>query len=374
MRHGAVVAWVVTVCSALRKSQAKTLSALVAAALGAGRVSLAALGRRLAGPSDAKHRIKRAWRFCANRRVVVSDAMRGVAARLARRGGPLLVALDWVEVRDFHTLMAAAVFGGRAVPLLWASYPEWELYKSQNNLEEGLLWLLRDLVPEGTAVVVLADRGFGRAELARVCRRARLHFLIRVTGDAGVRHPRYRGLLRRYPVRRGMRRVLRGAEYRLKDPVALDVVIRWKKGLPADRDEPWFLITDLPGSAVALSELYARRTAVEELFRDGKSLRNGWALRLTRLTKADRFDRLLLVLALAYWLLVGLGLLARERYRPGAWCSSNGPRQCSAFTIGRAMLERMAVRPSAAAAAVIHAARQIAQGIAIPREAGSKWG
>jgi hypothetical protein len=235
-------------------------------------------------------------------------------------------------------------------------------------LEEGLLRLLRALVPDRVAIIVLADRGFGRAELARVCRQARLHFLIRVKTDAGVRHPRYRGLLKDYPVRRGIRRVLRGAEYRLSDPLALNVVIRWKRGLPADRDEPWFLITDLPGSAVALTELYARRTAVEELFRDGKSLRNGWALRLTRLTRADRFDRLLLVLALAYWLLVGLGLLARERYRPGAWCSSNDPRQCGAFTIGRAMLDRMAARPAAAVAAVIQAARRIAQGIPIPKE------
>src|SRR5687768_4934432 len=39
-----------------------------------GRASLAALGRALAGPTSAKHAIKRAWRFCANDRVTVSDA------------------------------------------------------------------------------------------------------------------------------------------------------------------------------------------------------------------------------------------------------------------------------------------------------------
>ena len=79
------------------------------------------------------------------------------------------MALDWVEVRTFHTLMAAAVQRGRAVPLLWASYPEWELSKSQNNLEEGLLRLLRTLIPQEVRVIVLADRGFGRTELAKVC-------------------------------------------------------------------------------------------------------------------------------------------------------------------------------------------------------------
>ena len=365
MRVAAVVAFVLSVCAALRKSQAKTLADLVAAALRVGRVSLAALGRLMAGGAQCKHKIKRAWRFCANRRVTVADARRGVAARLARgRGEPLLVALDWVEVRSFHTLMAAAVFGGRAVPLLWASYPEWELYKSQNNLEEGLLRLLRDLVPARVPVVVLADRGFGRAELARACGQIGVHYLIRVRPDAGVRHRRYRGLLRDYPVRKGIRRVLRGADYRLSDPVTLNVVIRWKKGLPAGRDEPWFLITDLPGGAAALAELYARRMAVEELFRDDKSLRNGWALRHTQLRRADRFDRLLLVLALAYWLLVGLGLVARARHRPAHWCSTNreyrGREQCSAFTVGRAMLGRLRESPAAAFAAVCSATAEVA--------------
>jgi hypothetical protein len=353
MQQAAVLAWVLSVCTSLRQSQAKTLAALVAAAVRVGHVSLAALGRSMTGPALCKHKIKRAWRFCANRRVTVADGMQGVIKRLSRRRGPLLVALDWVEVRAFHTLMAAAVFGGRALPLLWASYPEWELYKSQNNLEEGLLRLLRSLVPDRVEIIVLADRGFGRAELARTCLGLpHLHFLLRIKPDAGVRHPRYRGLLRDYPVRPGIGRVLRQAAYRLSDPVTLNVVIRWKKGLPADRDEPWFLITDLPGTAAALTALFARRMAVEELFRDGKSLRNGWALRLTQVTKPGRFDRLLLVLALAYWLLVGLGLLARLKYRPALWCSTNrekgGRWQCSAFTIGRAVCERLRERPSAA--------------------------
>jgi hypothetical protein len=80
-----------------------------------------------------------------------------------------VVALDWVEVRQFHTLSAVAVIRGRAVPLLWATYPEWELRHSQNSLEEGLLRLLKTLLPPELTVILLADRGFGRTELARTC-------------------------------------------------------------------------------------------------------------------------------------------------------------------------------------------------------------
>ena len=356
MTGSEAASWVLTVCTALRLSQTKTLADLVAAALCVGRVSLAAIGRKLVGDNAAKHKIKRTWRFCANRGVTVSDAMQGPIARLCkRRKKPLLVAMDWVEVRNFHTLVLAAVKKGRSIPLLWASYPEWALSKSQNNLEEGLLRLFRTLVPDHLTVVLLADRGFGRAEMARLCWQLKFRYLIRIKSDVRIVHPSYQGLLHDYPVKKGIRRLLKGVRYRSTDPVTLNVVIRWKTGLPKKHDEPWFLITDLEETAVKLTERYRKRMTIEELFRDEKNRRNGLALRNTQITKADRFDRLLLILALAYWLLVGIGLVARQCYRPGQWCSSNDPGQCSDFTIGRIMLEQMRVSAQQAVEVVVQA-------------------
>src|SRR5262249_6508547 len=156
--------------------------------------------RKLTGNQADKHKIKRTWRFCANDRVVISDAMQGVIDRLCKkRKKPLLVALDWVAVRSFHTLMLAAVKKGRGLPLLWASYPEWELAKSQTNLEEGLLRLLRTLVPEQVTVILLADRGFGRTELARTCQQLDFRYLIRIKPDVWIQHPSFTGKLLDYP-------------------------------------------------------------------------------------------------------------------------------------------------------------------------------
>jgi hypothetical protein len=356
MRRLEAASWVLTLCYPLRLSQAKTLAAVVPSAMRCQRASLANLGRGLTGTA-AKHAIKRVWRFCDNHRVTASDAMAGLIGRLCRRRKkkPLLVALDWTEIRSFHTLMASAVMKGRSLPLLWESYPEWHFHRSQNALEEGLLVLLRTLIPREVTVVLLADRGFGRTEMARLCQRLEFRYLIRVKSDVYIDHPRYRGLLHDYPVRKGMRRVLRGVRYRRDDPVTQNLVIRWKEGLPAGRDEPWFLMTDLAADAVTLTDCYGKRMTVEELFRDGKNKRNGWSLRDTQVGKAPRLDRLLLILALAYWLLVGIGLLAGRRYRPGRWCSSNDPRQCSAFTVGKIMVDDMQVSPAQALAAVLAA-------------------
>lgn len=340
MSADAVIGWVLTIAAGLRLSQAKTLADLVEAAVRVGRGTLSALGRSLPGPTAAKHRIKRAWRFCANDRVHVDAVMSRVVRRLTRgRKKPLLVALDWTDVRGFHTLMAAAVMRGRAVPLLWASYTTGQLHRSQNGFEESLLRRLVTMLPGGVKVILLADRGFGRTELANTCRDLRLRYLIRIKPDVCVTHPSYTGRLDDYPIKKGMWRVLAGAEYRSDRAATLNVVIRWKRGLPARRDEPWFLMTNLGGNAVRLTDLYARRMAVEELFRDGKDGRYGLGLGQTQVTTAARLDRLILILALAIILLIGLGLVARTRFRPGAWCSSNDPAECSDVTVGRRMWE-----------------------------------
>jgi hypothetical protein len=123
-------------------------------------------------------------------------------------------------------------------------------------------------------------------------------------------------------------------------------------------------MTDLDGRAEAVCDLYGRRMSVEELFRDQKSRRNGQSLRDTRIGHADRFDRFLLVVALAYILLVGLGLKARLDHDPSAWCTNRRAEECSAFTIGRAMLGRANYPPDDLLRMVRSATIQV----------GNRWG
>jgi hypothetical protein len=209
-------------------------------------------------------------------------------------------------------------------------------------------------------VILLADRGFGRTELARTCQQLGFRYVIRITPEVWMETPTFRGQLLDYPVQKGIGRLLEDVAYRKRNPVRQNVVVRWKIGLSQKHDEPWFLMTDLKRPPLALSNLYAKRMTVEELFRDDKNRRNGWALRNTQITRAERIDRLLLILVLAYLLLVGIGLRARQRYRPGAWCSSNDPKQCSVFTIGRKMIDRMALPAAVAFAAVVAATAEAA--------------
>lgn len=249
MNGTAAVLWIASVCVGLRKSQLKTLDDLVSVAMRIGRVSLAELGRLLAEERHgaAKHAIKRTCRFTANQRVQVSDAMQGPLAWLFRgrqrwKNRPLVVSFDWTQVGSLHTLMAAAVIDGRGVPLLWASYEERVLYKSQNNLKEGLLQVLKSLLPAWLKVIVVADRGFGRTELARTCQQLGFHYVIRIQPNVYVESREFRGKLELLPVKRGMERLLREVRFRKHSPVTQHVAVCWKRGPPKARDECWFLI------------------------------------------------------------------------------------------------------------------------------------
>jgi hypothetical protein len=289
---------IASLCVGLRKSQIKTLGDLVSVGIQAGRVSLSELGRLLAEEREgvAKHCIKRVWRFTVNDGVHISDAMQGPLqwlfhSRKHWKNHPLLVTFDWTEVRSFHTLMAAAVIRGRGVPLLWASYEEWVLHKSQNNLEEGLLRLLKSLLPQWIRVIIVADRGFGRTELARTCQQMGFHYVIRIKPDVHLECREFRGKLDLLPVKHGPQRLLKDVPFRKQNPVQQHVAVCWKKGLPKDRDECWFLMTDLAYSVQRLTDMYGRRMTIEELFRDEKNRRHGWALRNTQIPRPERFDR-----------------------------------------------------------------------------------
>jgi Transposase DDE domain len=362
MHRTEAIAWVVSLCaSSLRLSQAKTLAILVASALSVQRMSLANLGRAMLG--TAKHQIKRAWRFCANERIETADAMRGIVRKiLKKRKRPLLVALDWVDIRCFQTLMAAAVLRGRAVPLCWASCNKhvYDGHKSRNAFEESLLLVLASMIPPGQKVILLADRGFGRTELARFCQKYHFDYVIRIQPNVHVRCASYSGKLLDYPVKKGICKLLKDVDYRQQEPVRQNIVLRWVRNLPKHRDECWFLMSSLTAGPARISHLYGQRMTIEQLFRDHKSKRNGWGLRDTQLQTPQRLDRLLLILAVAYLLLCGVGLMARQRRKAGAWCSNSKAGTCSIFLIGRHMLRKLRCSAARAFAAFFHATQEAA--------------
>jgi len=332
--YGNIVAWVVGICTGLRGSQAKTLAEVVVGAMRCRRVSLADVGRSMRGSALAKHRIKRVWRFLRNERIEAPEAMRAMLHLAARASGwRLVVAVDWVDVREYKVLRAAVPIGGRSIPVLFAAYTKWDVFKSQNAFEEGFFALLRTLLPERTHAVIIADRGFHRAELAQTLQALRLSYVIRVNGKTHFSTDAFCGPLDSLRLRPGRHADLGFGAYRKQRPVRQRVVVYWR----TRNAEPWFLATDLDAGWRRIAAAYARRMSIEELFRDEKNLRYGWGLRQSHVSDEHRLERLLLVLAFAYLLLLLIGFHAMQTLSSAHWsaASSGKRRQASAFLVGR---------------------------------------
>ena len=342
MFYSSVRSWIVNACTGLRLSQRKTLAQLVFGAMHCRRASLADIGRSLRTKALPKHSIKWVYRFLKNHRVEVAEGARALIHLAARAaGGQLVVAVDWTDIRQYKVLCGAVPLRGRSIPVLFAAYEKWKLFKSQNALEEGFFRLLKSLCPAHTQVVIIADRGFARTELARTLQEIGLDYVIRVSGKVIFLSQRHQGRLDHLHLRAGRRRDLGFGRYRRHKPLWQRVLVYWGK----KQKEPWFLVTNLTWGWQHLVGVFRQRMLIEELFRDEKNLRYGWGLRQLSLSTAQRLEWMLLVLAFAYLLLVLMGLLAAARFSPAHWSATTSPKKpTSAFVIGRYMQHRTRFR------------------------------
>jgi hypothetical protein len=292
------------------KRVASLSNAVVGALLGA-RLAVATLGRALAIAKGrrARHAIKQVDRFFSNTGV---DVWKLFASWVPFVVGPrleIMVALDWTEFDPDNQATIALYLvtkHGRATPLLWKTVVKSEMKGWRNEHEDVLLERLREVLPEGVKVTVLADRGFGDQALYELLKDqlgfdfvVRFRGIVKVTDEHGVTKT-----ANEWVPENGRPRLLQQARVTSSRRQVGAVVCVKAKGMK----EPWCLATSLADEAGAeIVKRYAKRFSIEETFRDLKNLRFGMGLSDTRIKSPERRDRILLVGAIAAALLTLLG-------------------------------------------------------------------
>jgi len=128
--------------------------------------------------------------------------------------------------------------------------------------------------------------------------------VIRVKGDVRVEGKRYSGISRRCHVNRATVMELGQVWYRAGRPVLSRIVGFWdwkQKGR-------WWLSTNLKLGGRKVINIYSRRMQIEEMIRDEKNPRWGFGLRWVKLSNPHRWERMLLIAAVAYFILALYGL------------------------------------------------------------------
>ena len=248
-----------------------------------------------------KHAVKQVDRLLSNRGICVWEHFAQWVPWVIGERQEILVALDWTDFdHDGHTTLALHLVSGhgRATPLIWKTVENATLKGRRANYEDEVLGRLREVVPAGVRVTVLADRGFfDHRLLALLDGELDFGYVLRFKGNVQVTSAA--GECRaavEWVGARGRARVLREATITAEGhPVASVVCVQAKA-----MKEPWCLVaSDVAAPAKELINHYARRWGIETSFRAIKDARFGRGLYQTPISSTERRARLLLLAAFA---------------------------------------------------------------------------
>lgn len=322
--------------------RAQALSEAVAGVMQGARVAITAMGRSLVPGPRIKHRIKRMDRLIGNR-FLYAERHRFyhlITQRLLAGCPRPVILIDWSDFsadRGQQLLRAAVPIGGRALTL----YDELHPYDKLANraVQHRFLDQLQALLPAGCRPIIIADAGF-RVPFFRYVERLGWHWIGRIRNRDylmwdGAPHewvpakslfalasPRAQDLGTARWVRRGP---LAGRLVLMRHPRQGRKDRRLAGGVRQSRlsrrhaqraREPWLLIASTSLDALnarQIVRLYKTRMQIEENFRDTKSAAFGLGVAKGRYTPFERAANLLLIAALAAFVLWLIGCLAKHR-------------------------------------------------------------
>lgn len=292
---------------------AKRVASLANGALGvmtSASLAVSIIGHSLAQARGllGKHAIKQVDRLLSNQGIVVWDMFAAWVTQVVGQRKAIVVAMDWTDFdADDQTTLALNLVSnhGRATPLLWLSVLKDELKDSRNDFEDLCLARLAESLPDGVAVTILADRGFGDTKLFGFLETLGFDYVIRFRGNIHVTAADGETRAAAAWVGKGGRaRKLRAAEVTAgRHKVGAVVCVHAR-----DMKAAWCLAaSNAEATAREITNHYARRWTIEPGFRDTKDLRFGMGLGVLRIADPQRRDRLLLLNAFAIVLLTLLG-------------------------------------------------------------------
>jgi len=287
------------------KGRQETLHTLIHLMLGvllSHDVRLGRIGTKSGLPWKLESMEQRFRRWLKNPRVKAREIVDPVAKQLLfqRKRKRIRLQIDRTVVKGrFNVLMVTLAHRNRALPLVWTVLPHGGSCSQQEW--QSLLNRVDKLLSRYTRVLVLGDREFGTTAMIRFCRQKGWDYVLRVKRTHMVANPhqgwplswvRVSSLLPFRNQPRWLEHWLFVQEAFLRTNIALTCATK--------SDDPWFLVTSLASARSAI-HAYKRRFGCEEMFSDLKA--RGFDIEKTQLRHRQRFDRLLIVVALlALWL------------------------------------------------------------------------
>ena len=275
------------------------------------QLSIAAVGTAMARAfgKKPKHGKKQVDRCLSNEKMVLSKHFKQLVSLVVGKRRNIVVTFDWTEFdKDDHSTICISLVtrGKRTQPLVWMTVTKSQLKGRQRRYERQALRMLATSLPQGIAVMVLADRGFGDVKLYNYMHKTLgFDFVIRYRQSIYVADEGWLWPSSSLVPKNGRIRVLQNTTLTAREVGQYTVALYKAAGMK----EPWCLATSLrDATGRMIVDWYSRRFQCEETFRDLKDRRYGYGLSFTRVSNCKRRDRFLFLFALAYLIQTLMGI------------------------------------------------------------------
>jgi hypothetical protein len=342
----------------VHKQRRAALLRAVDALICGGALWLSALGRTLSSAVAPRHRIKAIDRLLGNtalhqQRLWIYAAL---AALLLRGRREAVVLVDVTEIRPGVCAMTASLaMDGRSVPIYGHVRSKKTISKRSSNA--AFLKALQRVLPRTVTPILVTDAGFESPWFDQVTALG-WHYVGRVRHQTKfLLDGEWVGVQRLHELATSWARCLGKLAFPKQRPAKRRLVLSIRPELKGrsrkntygrkgrtrnDRRcaksarEPWLLATSLDYSNPLVVSIYAMRMQIEQNYRDAKNHRWGWRLDQSRSRSNERIEMLLLIAAIAMFVVLAFGCAAERaalhrRYQANTLYSR---RVLSFFTLG----------------------------------------
>jgi hypothetical protein len=358
-------------CPKIHKKRVIGLCATAMAAVSGSVLSVSDLGRGIMGRVSAKHNIKRVDRLLSNQALhaeipTIYKALTLTALDEMKR--PLII-VDWSDLtpdRAWQLLRASVALEGRSITLYEQVHPIAQ--SASPEVHTDFLAKLATMLPPDCCPVIVTDAGFRSPWFESVSRmgwtwigRIRHNDMVKSIDEES-----WEGCKTLYKIASSSAQSLGLYDYVRSHPIRCRLVLikriskgrhqRRLDGQPATSNqsrqhsraqtEPWLLVVspelgDLCADTIV--GIYAKRMQIEEAFRDIKSERFGLGFSASRSKKPERIRVLLLIGALAMFILRLVGEEARAQKLDRQFQSNTrkSPHVLSNMTLARQFIHKI---------------------------------
>lgn len=323
--------WVKKIFPNLRKTQVVNLSLSVFGLVKARSGLMSVIVREVPGAIKHKHRLKRFWRFVSNPRVKPEDLMNLWVLWVVKifvPGRYVTVALDWTTLpSNIQCLMAAIPYAGRSIPLAWVATTYRAFKDSQNRIEERLILSLTKIIPQEKRIILVADRGFGRASLVNFLISLNILFVLRVKADVIIQTKVGKKIkLRKLLIKYRQIKWFEDISYRADSKVAkVNLAITLAEPKVGEKEDPWILVTNLRKAKTAIKR-YQLRFDIEEWFKD---LKHELGIDKLQTKNVGRVRSIILISAVSYGLIMLVGTITQRLTKLHDYLITGGKRSAS---------------------------------------------